>query len=38
MMRLTREQGQTLVGYALILVPATTVLAFLLAVITLTGQ
>lgn len=38
MMRLAREQGQTLVGYALILVPVSIVVAFALAVATLTNR
>jgi hypothetical protein len=38
MMRLVGEQGQTLVGYALILVPASIVVAFALAVAALTNR
>jgi len=37
MARLTREQGQALAGYVLILAPAVIVVAFLLAVLALTG-
>jgi len=37
MTRLTREHGQTLAGYMLILAPATIVVAFVLAIIALTG-
>ena len=37
MTRLTREHGQTLAGYTLMLAPATIVVAFVLAVIALTG-
>ena len=37
MLRLTREDGQTLVGHVLVLIPLTIVLAFVLAVIVLTG-
>jgi hypothetical protein len=37
MTRLTRELGQTLAGYMLILAPATIVVAFVLAVVVLTG-
>jgi len=37
MTRLTREHGETLAGYTLILAPATIVVAFVLAVVALTG-
>jgi hypothetical protein len=37
MLRLTREDGQALVGHILVLVPLTIVLAFVLAVFVLTG-
>ncbi len=37
MLRLTREDGQALVGHLLVLVPLTIVLAFVLAVFVLTG-
>ncbi len=38
MMRLTREDGQTLAGYVLILAPATIVVALALALVVLTGK
>ena len=37
MLRLTGEDGQTLVGHVLVLIPLTIVLAFVLAVLVLTG-
>jgi hypothetical protein len=37
MLRLTREDGQALVGHILVLAPLTIVLAFVLAVFVLTG-
>ncbi len=37
MTKLTRERGQTLAGYTLILAPLTIVVAFVLAVVALTG-
>jgi len=37
MTRLTREHGQTLAEYALILAPATILVAFVLAIVALTG-
>ncbi len=37
MKRLTREHGETLAGYTLILAPVTIVVAFVLAVVALTG-
>ena len=37
MTRLTSELGQTAAGYTLILAPATIVVAFVLAVVALTG-
>ena len=37
MLRLTREDGQALVGHILVLVPLTIVLAFVLAVFVLTS-
>ena len=37
MTRLTREYGQSLAGYTLILAPVTIVVAFVLAVVALTG-
>ncbi len=37
MKRLTREDGQTLAGYILILAPATIVVLFALALVVLTG-
>lgn len=37
MMRLTREDGQALANYVLVLAPATIVVAFTLALIALTG-
>ncbi len=37
MTKLTRELGQTMAGYMLILAPATIVVAFVVALIALTG-
>ncbi len=37
MLRLTREDGQTLVGYVLALVPLSIVLSFVLAVFVMTS-
>jgi hypothetical protein len=37
MMRLTREDGQTLVGYVLVLAPAMIVVVFALALVVLIG-
>ena len=37
MLRLTREDGQALIGHVLVLIPLTIVLAFVLAVLVLTG-
>ena len=37
MMRLTREDGQTLAGYVLILAPASVVVLFALALVVLTS-
>ena len=37
MMRLTREGGQTLAGYVLVLAPATIIVVFALALVVLTG-
>ncbi len=37
MMRLTREGGQTLAGYVLILAPVTVLVAFAFAVVVLNG-
>ena len=37
MTKLTRELGQTMTGYTLILAPATILVAFVLALVALTG-
>ncbi len=37
MLRLTREDGQTLVGYVLALVPLSIVLSFVLAIFAMTS-
>lgn len=37
MLRVKREEGQTLAGYILILAPAASVVSFALAVLFLTG-
>ena len=37
MTRLTREHGETVAGYTLILAPATILVAFVLALVALTG-
>jgi hypothetical protein len=37
MTKLTREHGETVAGYTLILAPATILVAFVLALVALTG-